>query len=89
MSAQTIREGKKFGIEVRRTNEGKVHKGINVTNYERLHYFDPSKFAGVVCDESSAIKQFGGKRRKEVICFSQGCKPWKDEASIWSAVCPT
>jgi hypothetical protein len=30
--------------------------GINVTNYERLHHFNPDGFAGVVCDESSILK---------------------------------
>jgi len=69
VSAQTQREGEKFGIEVHRDNAGKIKKGINVTNYERLHYYNPGDFTGIVCDESSAIKQFGGKRRKEVIEF--------------------
>jgi hypothetical protein len=34
---------------------------IVVTNYERLHHFDPADFGGVVCDESSAIKSFDGR----------------------------
>lgn len=69
VSSQTVREGKKFGIEVNVSKEGKAHEGITITNYERLHYFNPDDYAGVVCDESSAIKQFGGKRKKEVIYF--------------------
>lgn len=69
VAQQTIREGDKFGIEAHRTNDGKVHRGINVTNYERLHYYDPKDFAGAVCDESSAIKSFNGKRRAEVTEF--------------------
>src|SRR6185436_11126697 len=59
----------KFGIEAHRSREGKVFSGINVTNYERLHYFNPADFAGVVCDESSAIKSFNGKRRAVVTEF--------------------
>ena len=40
VSSQTIREGEKFGIAVRRSIDGTVHNGITVTNYERLHYFN-------------------------------------------------
>ncbi len=69
VSAQTVREGIKFDIECHRTNDGKIKKGINITNYERLHYFDKNDFAGVVCDESSAIKNFDGKRQKIVTQF--------------------
>lgn len=69
VAQQTIREAEKFGIDAHRSNDGKVHSGINITNYEKLHYFSPDKFAGVVCDESSAIKAFNGKRRAEVTEF--------------------
>jgi len=69
VSYQTIREGEKFGIEVTRSHDGTAHKGITVTNYEQLHKFDQYDFVGVVCDESSAIKAFDGKRRKEVTRF--------------------
>ena len=69
VAQQTIRESVKFGIEAHRSNDGKVHAGINVTNYEKLHYFNPDDFSGVVCDESSAIKAFNGKRRAQVTEF--------------------
>jgi hypothetical protein len=69
VSAQTIREGEKFGIEVKRSHDGTVNKGINVANYERLHYFNPSDFCGVVCDESSILKSFAGHRRSEITEF--------------------
>lgn len=69
VSYQTVQEGEKFGIEVRRSDDGTVKPGINVTNYERLHYFSPADFAGTVCDESSAIKAFDGKRRAVVTDF--------------------
>jgi hypothetical protein len=42
---------------------------ITVTNYERLHYFDPSDFAAVVCDESGILKSFDGVRRREITAF--------------------
>ena len=66
-----MREGEKFGIECKRSANGAAHKNVTVTNYERLHYFDPNDFAGVVCDESSAIKHFGGEHQKEVTAFTR------------------
>lgn len=69
VSQQTVLEAEKFGIEAKRSREGEVHKGINVTNYERLHYFNPSDFAGVVCDESSILKSFVGATRAAVTEF--------------------
>jgi hypothetical protein len=69
VSHQTIREGQKFGIEVKRSIDGKPQGKITVTNYEKLHLFDSKDYEGVICDESSAIKAFGGTRKKEVIRF--------------------
>ena len=69
VSAQTIREAEKFGIDCRRSGDGNARAGITVTNYERLHYFDPSAFVGVVCDESSILKSFDGVRRAEITSF--------------------
>jgi hypothetical protein len=69
VAAQTIRESEKFGIECKQSRDGKLQSKITVTNYERLHYFDPNDFEGVVLDESSAIKAFDGKRRKQVVRF--------------------
>lgn len=69
VSHQTIREGEKFGIQARRSQDGTAHPGITVTNYERLGYFKASDFAGVVADESSILKSFDGVRRAEVTEF--------------------
>lgn len=69
VTAQTVREGEKFGIECRRSMDGKPWKGITVTNYEKLHLFDPADFAGVVCDESSILKSFDGVRRQQITDF--------------------
>lgn len=67
---QTVEEGKKIGVEVaHRRNEMKVSDRIVVTNYERLHHFSPDDFAGVVCDESSILKNFDGETRKAVTDF--------------------
>src|SRR5690606_28298601 len=69
VAPQFVQEGERFGIEVHRSMDGSVRPGINVANYERLHYFDPSDFAGVACDESSILKAFAGKRRREITEF--------------------
>jgi len=61
--------GEKFGIECHHGRDGQVRPGVNVANYERLHYYNPADFAGVVCDESSAIKAMSGQRRKDVTRF--------------------
>jgi len=69
VSLQTKREAEKFDIECFRTQDGTIHKGINVTNYERLHQFNPADFAAVVCDESSILKSYDGKTRHAVTEF--------------------
>jgi len=68
---QTVREAKKFGIGIHKTRNGKVHKGINITNYERLHYFDQKDIAGIVIDESGIIKNFAGKFRQNITEFTK------------------
>jgi hypothetical protein len=69
VSHQTLTEAEKFSIEAHRSHNGEIHPGINITNYERLHYFNPDDFAGCVCDESSILKSFDGKRRGEITEF--------------------
>jgi hypothetical protein len=70
VSDQTVREGDKFGIFVTKSRNGKVGgSGIYVTNYQQLHKFDRSDFVGTICDESSAIKAFAGKLKRQVTQF--------------------
>lgn len=70
VSFQTVSEGKKIGVEVEHRREGIKHSDrIVVTNYERLHYFNPDDFAGVVCDESSILKNFDGQTKAAVTDF--------------------
>ena len=69
---QTIEEAAKFGIGATYSRDGRLPaSGLVVTNYERLHLFDPADFAGLVGDESSAIKSFDGVRRAEVTDFAR------------------
>lgn len=68
VSTQTIREGKKFGIEVETlTDKTDCQNGIYITNYEQIHKYDLASFAGIVLDESSIIKSYTGKFRTEII----------------------
>lgn len=69
VSKQTEREGQKFGIEVSiAESDMDIRKpGIYVTNYEKLNYFSASKFAGVVCDESSILKSYTGAVRNALM----------------------
>lgn len=71
VSQQTVREAEKFGIEAVRSNDGRLpgRATIVVTNYERLAHFSPDDFDGVVCDESSILKNFDGSTRAAITEF--------------------
>ena len=73
VSRQTIQEAEKFGIDAKRSNDGKPYK-ITITNYEKLHYFNPNDFVGAVCDESSILKSFDGSRKKQITVFMRKMK---------------
>lgn len=61
-------EGSKFGIVAKYHKEDASDlSGIIITNYEKLHKFDLSKFDAVVLDESSILKSFDGKTRDLLI----------------------
>ena len=62
VAGQMVREGQKFGIDVRKIREqSEVGAGVMVANYERLPKLDPSAFGAIVLDESGILKSFGGK----------------------------
>lgn len=73
VAAQTIHEGEKFGVECVRSNDGRLKAGarVVVTNYQKLHHFNPNDFAGLVCDESGILKNVDGATRDAVIEFSR------------------
>lgn len=71
VSMQFVTEAKKFGIEVERSKTGVAAKNITITNYQSIGKFDPNDFAGVVCDESAAIKNFEGETQGAVNTFMQ------------------
>jgi superfamily II DNA or RNA helicase len=68
VAQQTVREGQKFGIDVRQVSQqSEVSSGISITNYEKLHRFDASHFKGIVLDESSILKAYDGATRTAII----------------------
>lgn len=70
--AQLELESKKFGIEINLCrNQDQVKKGVNVTNYEMMHHFDPQHFAGVCGDELSCIKNETSATRNMMINYWQ------------------
>jgi len=69
VSYQTVAEANRFGIEAERSADGRIPASITVTNYERLHRFDQSQFGGMVCDESSILKNFDGSTKALVTEF--------------------
>ena len=70
VSAQTVREGKIFGIEVHKCRtKDDLQDGINITNYEMLSHFEGVSFSGVVLDESSILKSYSGAIRNQIIAM--------------------
>jgi len=75
VAAQFKLEGEKFGIPITRSSgENLPASGIVVTNYERLDKFDWKDFSGVVCDESSILKNYSGARKSEITHFMRKIK---------------
>lgn len=70
VTGQMQREAEKFGVDATISRDGKFSsKRIVITNYERLHYFDPSDFGGMVCDEAGILKNFDGATRSSIVEF--------------------
>lgn len=75
VSGQTIKEGKKFHIEVMKLHPemyamAETPTGIYITNYEQLGNINTDDFAGIVLDESSILKNFEGETKRLILeCF--------------------
>lgn len=74
VGAQMQKEGEKFGIETIRSRHGKLYGKIIITNYEQLGHFSPFDFSGIVCDESSILKNFKGKIKHAINIFMRKIK---------------
>ncbi len=64
VAGQTIDEGSRLGIEVKRASGNEITEGVWIINYERLDQLDVSVFGGVALDESSILKSHDGSYRK-------------------------
>lgn len=64
---QTIAEAAAMGLQVRYAESGSARAGLWITNYERMHRFDPTHYSAVVLDESSILKSTDGKTRTKLI----------------------
>jgi len=60
VAPQTVLEGEKIGIAVKRVfaQSDVGDAPIVITNYDNVHKFDVSQFSGVVLDESSVLKHY-------------------------------
>lgn len=69
VARQTVGEGAKFGVPVTyvRDESSVGGPGVWITNYEMLSRFTPSRFDGIVLDESSILKSYDGKTRTTII----------------------
>ncbi|MBP2302553.1 hypothetical protein [Azospirillum picis] len=68
---QHVAEARDMGLddvrEVRSQDD--VRPGINITNYERLHHFQPEVFGALILDESSILKSFSGVTTRKLMAF--------------------
>lgn len=72
---QFILEAEQIGIEsIEYSKNGKFTSKIVLANYERLHYFNPSDFDGLILDESSILKNFDGAIKNNITSFIKQIK---------------
>lgn len=66
---QTIAEAAVLGVDLRFAAEQPPadDEGHWITNYEKLHRFDPERWAAVALDESSILKAITGKTRERLV----------------------
>lgn len=76
VAAQTAAEAARFGIEAAVSRDGQAAGKVTIANYEMLHRFDASQFAGVVLDESSILKAYDSKTRNAIVA-SFGKTPFR------------
>lgn len=68
VTRQHKQEADDIGIEASVSRDGGPQDAqIIIANYERLHLFDPTEFAGIILDESSILKSFTGQTTKRLI----------------------
>lgn len=84
VAEQTIREARDaLGLHIRYVrDDDEVQTAFDdglqivITNYDRLHKLDPSRFSIVVLDESSILKAFSGATKKALVAGFRDT-PWR------------
>ena len=73
VAEQMVSEAEKFDIDgvAYAADQDEARTPIVVTNYDRLHHFNPAAFGGVVLDESSILKAEDGKTRGQLMEFCE------------------
>lgn len=72
VSFQTQEEARKLGVNVTICESSEdIRPGLNITNYEKLHRFKPAGITGLILDESSILKGFDGKTRRDITEFAE------------------
>lgn len=74
VAEQTVAEATKIGLHVHHSRDGSINRGVNITNYEKIHKFSPDGLSGVVLDESSILKAYSGKTKQQIIDFASGVR---------------
>lgn len=64
---QIEEEAENFGLLAKYMRDQSEIPPVTITNYEKVHKFDLSKYDAVVLDESSILKSFDGKTRDMLI----------------------
>lgn len=79
LPAQTIREAAQIGIRIEYAHDDAEASAMLtgecravITNYERLHKFDPARFNAVVLDESSILKAYSGTTKRALVAAFAG-----------------
>lgn len=70
VNPQTVLLGaEKLGVQIRQISDSMEASefGLFITNYEKLHRFDPADFHAVVLDESSILKSITGATRNKLV----------------------
>jgi hypothetical protein len=63
VAEQTIAEGLRIGLRVRKVDRPDAEPGIQITNYEKLQHFVGAPYDAIVLDESGILKSLDGKTR--------------------------
>lgn len=73
VNKQMVKEAPAFGYTINNCrSRADIKLGINVTNYEILHKFNPDDFGTIICDESSILKGGAlGKTSNDLVDFAR------------------